>query len=124
MCGSILEAFLVDWLSELKGEDFFQKDFQVRKYDREKKQYVMDENGQYIYVRADLSDYIREISVDIRTLKQTSWSKEAQKAHEIRKKRNLVHTKLCVRGQDDINEEVCRQMIDNLKYITNSRWKM
>lgn len=33
------------------------------------------------------------------------------KAHKIRKKRKLVHAKLGI-NSDDINEEICRMVID------------
>jgi tetrapyrrole methylase family protein/MazG family protein len=45
---------------------------------------------------------------------------EAEKAHEIRNKRNLVHAKLCMKS-DDVNEETCRQVIEYLKDVLRTR---
>ena len=48
LAGSILEAVLIDWLTEIKGEDYFKKDYMIT-----------DRNGRS--KRADLIDYINEI---------------------------------------------------------------
>lgn len=49
LAGSILEAVLIDWLSEIKGKDFFSEEFMVKdRYTNKIK-------------RADLIDYINEI---------------------------------------------------------------
>ena len=45
---------------------------------------------------------------------------EASKAHEIRKKRNLVHAKLCLKS-DEINEAVCREVIGYLEDVIKTR---
>ena len=66
--------------------------------------------------RADLIDYINEIKY----LRRPHWMKEAAKAHEIRKKRNLVHAKLCLQS-NDINEEVCREVISYLCDVLKTR---
>ena len=49
MAGSILEAFLIDWLCEIDGKDYFSEDYIVidKKYNHPR--------------RADLKDYINEI---------------------------------------------------------------
>ena len=46
--------------------------------------------------RADLVDYINEIKY----IERPHWMEEASKAHEIRKKRNLVHAKLCIKSDE------------------------
>ncbi len=103
LAGSILEAILIDWLSEIKGEDYFTNDYKVRGYDGEMRNAV-------------LSDYINEIKV----LEQPHWIKEAEHAHKIRKKRNLVHAKLGI-NSDEINEKTCKMVIGYLKDVIVSR---
>lgn len=45
LAGSILEALLIDWLSELKGINYFKNEFKARVYDKELKQFKVKENG-------------------------------------------------------------------------------
>ena len=104
LAGSILEAVLIDWISEIKGKDYFSEEFMVRDQYTNKMR------------RADLIDYINEIKY----LKQPNWAVQAQEAHSIRKKRNLVHAKLCL-NCDEINETVCRQVIDYLHDVLRTR---
>ena len=103
MAGSILEAVLIDWLSEKHHCDYFQNDY-----------YVMDRKGRQ--KRADLIDYIDAI----KEIERPHWYHEAKKAHEIRKKRNLVHAKLCI-NSDDVNENICRQVIGYLEDVLKTR---
>ena len=103
MAGSILEAVLIDWLSELHHRDYFEEDYEVT-----------DRNGRT--KRADLIDYINEIKY----IEKHYWMEEASKAHEIRKKRNLVHAKLCLKS-DEINEGVCREVIGYLEDVIKTR---
>lgn len=103
LAGSILEAVLIDWLSEIHHKNYFEEEY-----------YVTDRNGRE--KRADLIDYINEIKY----LRRPRWMDEAAKAHEIRKKRNLVHAKLCLQS-DDINEEVCREVISYLSDVLKTR---
>jgi len=103
LAGSILEAVLIDWLSEIKGVDFFKKTYMVK-----------DDKGKD--KPADLNDYINEIKY----IERPHWMEEANKAHAIRKKRNLVHAKLCMKS-NEINEEVCREVIGYLKDVLKTR---
>ena len=66
--------------------------------------------------RADFIDYINAIKY----IRRSRWVDEAAKAHEIRKKRNLVHAKLCLE-YDDINEDVCREVISYLSDVLKTR---
>lgn len=104
LAGSILEAVLIDWLSDIHGVNYFDEEYYVtdRRTGRQK--------------RADLIDYINEI----KEIERPNWMEEATKAHEIRKKRNLVHAKLCI-SSDEINETVCRQVIDYLRDVLKTR---
>lgn len=104
LAGSILEAVLIDWLTEIKGEDYFKKDYMIT-----------DRNGRS--KRADLIDYINEI----KEIEKPNWMDEAQKAHEIRKKRNLVHAKLCLNQAVMVNEDTCRMVIEYLKDVLKTR---
>lgn len=103
LAGSIMEAILIDWLSEINHTDYFKEDYYVEK------------NGKI--VRADLIDYINAI----KKMKKPHWMKEATGAHYIRKKRNLVHAKLCLKDDAEINEETCKEVIDYLNEIFKSR---
>ncbi len=104
LAGSILEAVLIDWLSEIKGIDYFENDYSVKDKRTGK------------YRKANLCDYINEIKY----IERPNWMIQADKAHEIRKKRNLVHAKLCLKS-DDINEKVCQEVIVYLKDILKTR---
>lgn len=122
LAGSIMEALLIDWLSEIRGIDYFNVTLLKRQYDKENKCYAKDEDGNYIYMdrtRADLADYIDEI----RDIKRPEWMEEAEEAHKIRDKRNLVHAKLCLRKNAEINDDTCKEVIEYLKNIIESRWK-
>lgn len=104
LAGSILEAVLTDWVSEMHGKDYFKEDFCVP--DRRR-------GGTK---RADLIDLINEIE----EIERPHWMAEAGKAHVIRKKRNLVHAKLCLR-EGAIDKEICREVISYLGDILKTR---
>lgn len=103
LAGSILEAVLIDWLSEIKGNNYFEEDYMVT-----------DRNGRI--KRADLIDYINEIKY----IERPHWIEGATKAHEIRKKRNLVHAKLGI-NSDEIDRDTCRMVIDYLRDVIKTR---
>ena len=104
LMGSVLEAFLIDWLSEIDGKDYFSENYMIvdKKYNAER--------------RADLKDYIDEIQK-----KRPTWISGAKKATEIRKKRNLVHAKLYI-TEGEVSKDICHEMIQNLESIINNRW--
>ena len=107
LAGSILEAFLIDWLSEIEGKNYFKQDKMI--YDNYRKRRR----------RANLKDYIKAIKV----LNNPSWRDAATKADEIRKKRNLIHAKLYIKDTD-ISKETCTEIIDYLEFVINTRWKI
>lgn len=107
LAGSILEAFLIDWLSEINGNNYFEEDYVV--FDKYRNQER----------RADLKDYIDAIQ----ELKKPSWFDAAKKATEIRKKRNLVHAKLYIDNKD-VSKETCNEVISYLEYVINTRWRL
>ena len=104
LAGSILEAVLIDWLSEIKHVNYFEEDYYV--YDRRNNRRK----------RADLIDYINEIKF----IERPNWIKEADMAHEIRKKRNLIHAKLCI-DSDDVSEETARMVVGYLDSVLKTR---
>lgn len=104
LAGSILEAVLIDWLSDIDGVNYFKEEYCVTDRRTGKKK------------RAELIDYINEIKY----IERPHWMEEASKAHEIRKKRNLVHAKLCM-NSDEVNEDVCRQVIEYLRDVLKTR---
>lgn len=107
MAGSILEAFLIDWLSEIKGVNYFEKKYMVyNKYLKRKRP-------------ASLYNYIAEIS----KINRPYWHEAEEKATEIRNKRNLVHAKLYI-NESDISKETCVQIIDYLEFVINTRWNL
>lgn len=110
LSGSILEAVLLDWLSEIDGINYFEKRVKVRKARRDKKgDLILDEEGNPAFedVETDkLQDYIDKI----KEIKKPEWMEEAEHAHEIRKKRNLVHAKLCLKKDAKIDKETCRRL--------------
>lgn len=106
MAGSILEAFLIDWLSEINDTNYFEED------------YLVFDSYRQRYRRADLKDYISVIA----ELKKPNWFEAAKKATEIRKKRNLVHAKLYI-NDNDISRETCTEVINFLEAVINTRWQ-
>lgn len=103
LAGSILEAVLIDWLSEIDHVDYFSQDFMVS-------------NGHGGQKRGDLIDYINAIKY----IKMPEWANEASEAHTIRQRRNLVHAKLCL-NTTDINADTCDMVINYLKDVLISR---
>lgn len=120
MAGSIMEGMLIDWLSEIKGIDYFENDFQMRVFDNKTQQYKVDDNGNHILRYANLADYINEL----RKIKKPSWMEEASEAHLIREKRNLVHAKVCLKENVAIDEDACKQVLHYLGHIIESRWRL
>lgn len=105
LAGSVLEAFLIDWLSEIDGKDYFSQP------------YIIIENDKQYKARG-LSDYIEAIN----EIEKPDWMETSEKAHYIRKKRNLVHANLCLKNSEEINEETCRKVIEYLEYIIDTRF--
>lgn len=97
LAGSVLEAFLIDWLSEIENVDYFET-----------------KEGQ----EKDLKEYINHIQI----IRKPAWMDESKKAHKIRENRNLVHAKLCLKECREINEELCREVIGYLEEIVQSRF--
>ena len=99
LAGSILEAILIDWLSENDNENYFEKDY--------------IKNGH----KANLGDYIDKIKY----LKKPHWYSEAYGADKIRENRNLVHAKLCLKKNVKIDQNLCLEVVQYLKDVIKSR---
>lgn len=99
LCGSILEAILLDWLSEYEDTDDI---YNVAKA----------EDGRDL----DLSNIITKL----KNIVKPYWY-EANKAHEIRKTRNMVHPKECIKNNKKVTYEECEMIINDLKDILESK---
>ena len=109
MAGSILEWFLLDWLSEIDEKNYFEEPYQIQ---------VLKNDGRYEWEkREQLSVYIDQIE----EINHPDWMDSSEKAHFIRKNRNSVHAKVCLRQELDIDKDTCKQVIMYLKEIVDSR---
>ncbi len=89
LCGSILEAVLLDWLSEVEEKDYFQEG------------------------NKDLNDLINEL--------EECLGESFEKAHSIRKKRNLVHPKRLLKSEERITKSTCLLVVSDLKDVLKQR---
>ena len=97
LAGSILEAFLLDWISEIEKKDYFAK---------------VSENftlGKLIF------DKLRAVHPDIFSEDLT------KKAGVIMKKRNLIHPKEFFNSRELINDSVCSEILHDLRIILSAR---
>ena len=109
MAGSILEAFLLDWLSEIDGKNYFEEPYKVL---------VQDPDGtSHWEKREQLNEYIEQI----KEIERPNWMEPSEKAHFIRKHRNLVHAKVCLKEEVGINKETCEKVISYLRDIVETR---
>ena len=99
LCGSILEAVLLDWLSEYENTDDI---LDVAK----------GEDGR------DLE--LSKIIYKLKELVRPYWY-ESSKAHEIRKTRNMVHPKECIKNNTKVSVDECRKIIEDLNDIIESK---
>lgn len=103
LMGSVLEAFLIDWLGEIDGKNYFREPLRVNKDGREQ--------------NANFYDYIR-----LMREKCPRWTKGLEaKADEIRTKRNRVHAKLYIE-EGEISHDKCYEVLRDLEAIINNRW--
>ena len=112
MAGSILEAFLIDWLSDEDKTNYFEKDGKF---------WIKNWAGVEKTQKAEtLDDYIRAIQYRYRPgIKDPPWKGEY--ANYIREKRNLVHAKLYY-NHKDVNPINCQKVLDYLEYMFDYRW--
>lgn len=104
LMGSVLEAFLLDWLGEIDGKDYFREPLRVVNKDGHEQ-------------NASFKDYIRLMKE-----KCPRWTKGLEtKADEIRTKRNRVHSKLYIE-EGEISHDKCYEVLQDLKAIIKNRW--
>lgn len=101
LCGSILESVLLDWLSEYENTSNI---LNVGK----------NEKGR------DLE--LKKIIDKLKEKVKPRWY-EYKKANYIRRKRNMVHPKEYIKNNKVFNYDECREIIDNLKDVIESREK-
>lgn len=110
LTGSILEAFLLDWLSEKDGKNYFKQKYKTKHIGKDGKEYWVKDDSLETYI-----DNIPE-------LQKPEWM--AENAHKIRKARNNVHAKLCMKHTEEINEETCKMVIGYLNDVIEARLKI
>ncbi len=96
LSGSVLEAFLLDWMSEVEKKDYFSpdtEDFTLGKLLWKLKK---------VHTQIFDEDLIR-------------------RADKIREKRNFVHPKEYFNTTEKLNDDMCYEVIDDLKVIINKR---
>lgn len=93
LCGSLLEALVLDWLSEIERKDYF-----------------------------DTND-ITSLEALINKLRDAEalTTHELQMAHEIRKKRNLIHPKNYIENTP-LHKEICEEVMEKLKPLVAKRY--
>ena len=89
MAGAVLEAFLIDWKSEIDQVNYFETDLIVTKKD--------GSTG-----KAELADYIYLLYKEY----EPKWNRMSKKAHMIRDKRNRVHVKVCLNKKDQSKSNI------------------
>lgn len=99
LCGSILEAVLLDWLSEYENTTDISN-------------LAIGEDGR------DLE--LSKIIYKLKNIIKPYWY-EANKAHEIRKTRNMVHPKECIKNNKKVTKIECEKIINDLMDILESK---
>lgn len=105
LAGSVLEAFLLDWLSEKDGVNYFEVPYTITK------------NNNTFKARG-LADYIDAIN----EIEKPYWLESSEKAHFIREKRNLVHASLYLKEGQRIDKAMCETVIAYLEEIIDTRF--
>lgn len=93
LCGSILEAVLLDWLSEIKKRNYINSREELSFFEMIKE---MEKTGIF---DSTLTEY----------------------AHKVRDYRNLVHPKKMLKRDVDLNSDIVKDMIWKLKKILEKR---
>lgn len=109
LAGSILEAFLLDWLSENDGKNYFEEPYKIR---------VPKSDGTFKWEKKEqLNEYIEQI----KEIERPDWMESGEKAHYIRESRNCVHAKVCLKKEIGVDAETCGKVITYLKDIIDTR---
>lgn len=115
LAGSILEAFVIDWLSELDQVNYFQK-----VYPKKDKagNIVLKRNGQP--QQADLLQMMKDLRAKLISI-GVSWCNEFYDADIIREKRNNVHAKLSMLDSSYNSQSTCQDIMQRLERVIKSR---
>lgn len=93
LSGSILEAILLDWLSEVSKVNYLTSKETIDLFN------VIEKLNQEKYLSAYLKDA----------------------AHKIRQQRNMVHPKLYMKSKDQLNKQVASEVLTDLRKILSKR---
>lgn len=108
LAGSILEAVLIQWLSECYKKDFFNKDCWIKIND--------EDSDDGILTKANTLDkYIKGIQF-LYGIEDPPWN--VKEATTIKEKRNLVHAKLFIKDMS-IDKDTCSAVFEYLLHIIN-----
>lgn len=94
LCGSLLEALILDWLSEIDKHNYFED--------------------------TDITN-LENLINKLRSAERLS-QHEAHMAHDIRKKRNLIHPKNYI-ANTPLEKSVCEAVLNDLKPLVVTRYK-
>lgn len=95
LCGSLLEALVLDWLSEIDQHNYFED--------------------------ADITN-LENLINKLRSAERLTLH-EAQMAHDIRKKRNLIHPKNYI-ANTPLEKSVCEAVLNDLKPLVAKRYTL
>jgi hypothetical protein len=113
LAGSLLEAFLFDWLSNEPGSETYGKTIKYK---------LNEEKKKGTFIADNLNGYIEGLQ-DKYGLKKPPL--DVKKAIEIKDFRNYVHpTKLFKVNDDVLNEVVCKKVYSYLQDIVNYRYSI
>lgn len=93
LCGAVLEAILLDWLSDIERVNYYESAKSPTLFKMINRLYDLN--------------YLDDTSRD--------------QAHLIRDRRNLVHPKKYLSSREELDGELCIQMVDNLKHVLEKR---
>jgi hypothetical protein len=93
LCGSLLEALVLDWLSEIESKDYFAE-------------------PEITELRHLISRLHEAEAITVH---------EQQFANEIRKKRNLIHPKNYIENTP-LHREICEEVMEKLKPLVSKRY--
>jgi hypothetical protein len=92
ICGSVLEAVILDWLSETEKHDYYQ-----------------DEAELSLSKALMLLHQLGELDSDV-----------LNAAHNIRRMRNLIHPKNYLQNQGKVTKRECMKLLEELKTVVNA----
>lgn len=92
ICGSVLEAVILDWLSESEKHDYYQ-----------------DENEISLNKALLLLNQLGEMDREV-----------LDAAHNIRRMRNLIHPRNYLKNQGKVTKRECKKLLDELKVVVSA----